>query len=368
MKRILRAVLIGSACGVVSLVAIRWNRPEAAFILPPEPARSTVAVLVSRPTSTEPVLTGGSPETPPVPMATTSSRLLFVGDIMLDRGVAKRMKESGDPAYPFRKLPDGWFDSFDYAVANLEGPVTDKHRSPEKSIDFLFDPSVLQILKFEGIDAVSQANNHALDQGNPGYEDSTRRLRAAGLLVFGHQVRDDDIAMATTTVNELRFAFLGFNTTDNPLDFDVASSTIAHAKSQTDRVIVFMHWGIEYKDHPTEEVRRTAHWFIDHGVDVVIGGHPHWYQGMESYKGHPIVYSLGNFVFDQYFSKEVQQGTAIELDFSSNQISVHPIPIQLVASQPHVAEGAEREQRLKELAAISDAALKTQIEQGNVTF
>lgn len=299
---------------------------------------------------------------------THSTRVLFVGDIMLDRKVGQHIRDSHDSMYPFRKLPDGWFNTFDYAVANLEGPVTDQRRPPVKSIDFMFDPSVVSTLKLEGIDAVSQANNHALDQGAVGFEDSRRRLQAGGLLVFGHEVQDGDIALATTTVNGLKLAFLGFNTTDNPLDEQAATAVIAKAKAQADRVVVFMHWGIEYKNHPTPEMVDRAHWFIDHGVDVVIGGHPHWVQGMESYKGHPIVYSLGNFIFDQDFSEQTQEGLSIVLTFNDREVDVQPVPVHLDASQPRVVAGEELAQRLKKLADISDAGLRQQIEAGMVTF
>ncbi|MCR4256623.1 MAG: CapA family protein, partial [Candidatus Uhrbacteria bacterium] len=102
---------------------------------------------------------------------TGSVGIVFVGDVMLNRLVADRVRVANDPGHAFRKLPDGWLDAFDYAVANLEGPVTDMRRSPVKSIDFLFNPSVIPVLKEQGIDAVSQANNHALDQGTVGYND-----------------------------------------------------------------------------------------------------------------------------------------------------------------------------------------------------
>lgn len=300
--------------------------------------------------------------------ATTVTRLLFVGDIMLDRNVAKRMKDAKDAAYPFRKLPSEWFQSFDYVVANLEGPVTDKRRPPEKSIDFQFDPSVIPMLKEQGIDAFSQANNHALDQGAVGYEDSVRRLQDAGFLVFGHQVHDDVVALATTTVNGIRFAFLGFNTTDNILDEPSAEHVIQLAREQADQVIVFMHWGIEYKHDPTLEMRERAHWFIDHGVDVVMGGHPHWVQGVEKYKGKPIIYSLGNFVFDQDFSTETRQGMAMELRFDDSGLTLLPKPIDILLSQPTLVEGDALQRRLKEFSSYSDPDLSTDILRGAIFF
>ncbi len=294
--------------------------------------------------------------------------LLFVGDIMLDRQVAERSQKAKDPAYPFQKLPVGWFKQVDYAIANLEGPVTDKRRPPEKTIDFQFDPSVIPILKEQGIDAVSQANNHALDQGRIGSEDSRTRLQAAGLLVFGDQVHDDAIALATTTIRGQRFAFIGFNTTDNPLDLVAASSTLVQAQSSADHVIVYMHWGPEYKNRPPASIIKEAQWLIDHGADIVIGGHPHWVQGIELYKNKPIVYSLGNFIFDQDFSRETKEGLAMKVTIKDAQLVLEPIPLQINLSQPSLAEGEDREKRLKELSAISDPFLKEQILTGRIVI
>jgi poly-gamma-glutamate synthesis protein (capsule biosynthesis protein) len=298
-----------------------------------------------------------------------NAHVLFVGDIMLDRNVAARTKAANDPAHAFRKLPDNWFNSFDYAVANLEGVVSTQRRSPDKgNVDFLFDPSVVGLLKQEGIDAVSQANNHALDQGSPGYADSVRRLRAGGLLVFGHQVDDGPIAMATTTVNGLRLAFLGYNTTDNPLDRVAAAEDIKQARAQADKVIVFMHWGIEYQDHPDPASIELAHWFIDQGVDIVIGGHPHWSRGVSSYKGHPIIWSLGNFIFDQDFSTETQNGLTVALDLSSASTSIELMPVSVIQSQPMLLESDAKMKRLEYLAGLSDPDLRDQVRAGKIGF
>jgi poly-gamma-glutamate synthesis protein (capsule biosynthesis protein) len=297
-----------------------------------------------------------------------SVRILFVGDIMLNRLVAERARVANDPGYAFRKLSDGWFEAFDYAVANLEGPVTDMRRSPVKSIDFLFDPSVIPVLKEQGIDAVSQANNHALDQGTVGYNDSVRRLREAGLLVFGHQVDDGPVALATTTIREMRIAFLGFNTTDNAMNREQAASAITLAKDEADTVIAYVHWGTEYRSRPDASSIQTAHWLIDQGVDVVIGGHPHWAQGFSSYKDKPIAWSLGNFIFDQDFSTQTRQGLAVALVIRGDKIELEPIPVQIDRSQPRIVEGEERAKRLDELANISDESLRDQIRAGMIGF
>lgn len=298
--------------------------------------------------------------------ATTTADLtmLVVGDIMLDRTVATRTTRSGDRSYPFRKLPTNWLSGFDVTIGNLEGPLTPTRRPPEKSIDFQFDPVWSSILKEQGFDAFSQANNHALDQGALGYADSVRRLREAGFTVFGHQVDDGLIALATTTVKGERLAFLGWNTTDNPINFTQAEEAIYRAKLQSDLVIAFLHWGQEYRDRPESDTVALAHWLIDHGVDVVIGGHPHWVQGISSYKGKPIVWSLGNFVFDQDWSKETQQGLTVALRVTDMEIGIQPFPVSIKLSQPALEEGEVLSARLNALARISDPEFREPIQTG----
>jgi poly-gamma-glutamate synthesis protein (capsule biosynthesis protein) len=295
-------------------------------------------------------------------------RIVFVGDMMFDREVAARIRKAEDPAYPFSDLPAGWFDSFDFAVANLEGPVSDSRRAPAKSIDFLFDPSIIPVLKAEGIDAVSQANNHALDQGEAGFEDSVWRLREAGVFAFGHQVDDGPVSLATTTVRGRRIALLGFNTTDNALNRDQAASVIAAVREEADVVIAFVHWGTEYRDRPDASSIDTAQWLIDQGADAVIGAHPHWAQGFSSYKGKPIAWSLGNFIFDQDWSAKTRQGLTVALSIKGENIELEPIPIQIDQSRPHIVTGEDRAKRLDALAELSDEDLREQIRAGKIGF
>lgn len=299
--------------------------------------------------------------------SSTTATILFAGDIMLDRNVKARSLAAKSRSYPFARLPADWFNSADYAVANLEGPITPVHRAPEKSIDFQFDPDVISALQATGIDAFSQANNHGLDQGSAGYQDSVAALRSAGFLAFGHQVQDSDISYATTTINGIRVAFMGWNTTDNPMDRVQAKIAIEHANAEADLIIAYLHWGLEYQDLPSRDQTDTAHWLIDQGLDAVIGGHPHWVQGLGSYKGKPIVWSLGNFIFDQDFSKETKQGMAVELTIDKEGIvQIIPIPIQIDRSQPRVVTELERQTRLDALSRISDESLQEMIRAGKV--
>jgi poly-gamma-glutamate synthesis protein (capsule biosynthesis protein) len=298
--------------------------------------------------------------------------ILFVGDVMLDRTVATRIKRAKDWSYPFTQvgsLKAGPFGVYDLAVGNLEGPVTPNRLPPVKSIDFAFDPQVIPALQAAGFDAVSQANNHALDQGHAGFGESYRRLYEAGLNPFGHETRDDaDSALVVLERRGRKIALLGFNTTSNPLDRKLAGEALRQAREQADFVIPVVHWGNEYQSRPHKTQVDLAHWLIDQGADAVVGGHPHWMQSVESYRGRPIAYSLGNFVFDQDWSSETKLGLAIGLILADGRSELKLMPVKIDKSQPSILEGKDREARLGRLADISDKALSAGILEGYLKF
>ncbi len=309
---------------------------------------------------------------PPVEVAKSTKNninLLFVGDTMLGRYVATRSQKVKDLAYPFRKMVNGnnnFFGNYDAVTANLEGPVTTKIAAPDKGdVDFIFDPKVAPMLKEIGITAVSQANNHTLDQGRAGADESRKLLTEAGITVFGDQVRDDATSsLAIIEANGQKVALLGFNITDNPINKTDAEAALKSAYEQARYVVVFMHWGAEYQSNPNMTQIELAHWFIDNGVDAVIGSHPHWMQSIEVYNNRPIIYSLGNFVFDQDWSRETNYGLIAGLNLSPDGAEVQLFPIQLIESQPQILEGADRQSRLDRLANISNESLKEQIKRG----
>lgn len=310
------------------------------------------------------------PVTPP--KVAEEQSILFVGDIMLDRDVRLRMNAAKDPFYPFLLLKNErgeFFRGQDAVVVNLEGPVTASKRPPEKEIDFAFDPSVVKVLKDIGVTAVSQANNHALDQGRAGADESLALLRAGGLIAFGDQVRDAATSsLGFITVKGKKIALLGWNITDNPLDQTEADAAVALARSQAHKVIVFMHWGAEYSAKPNGTQTKLARHLIDIGVDTVIGAHPHWMQTVEVYHDKLILYSLGNFVFDQDWSTETGYGLAAKVVFGETASRVELYPVQIVRNQPKFLEGDARAKRLDALAEISDPALASSIRSGTLWF
>jgi|GEM_PF-742221 len=313
---------------------------------------------------------GSLPQARDVPSYKPPISLLFVGDIMLDRTVATRIRQANDFGYPFEhvgNLKDGAFGKYDLVVGNLEGPVTAQRQASSKSISFRFDPKVIDVLKSVGFDALSQANNHSLDQGRSGFGESYRRLYEAGLQPFGHETLDD----ATSSLVFLqkrgrKIALLGFNITSNPLDRKEAFQALRKARAEADFVVPFIHWGNEYKNKPSPAQIELAHWFVDSGADAVIGSHPHWMESIEAYRGRPIAYSLGNFVFDQDWSVETNYGLAVGLILADGRSELRLFPVRLDKSRPYVLQGTERMARLKHLADISSASLGNAILSGGL--
>ncbi|MDD2785375.1 MAG: AmmeMemoRadiSam system protein B [Patescibacteria group bacterium] len=299
--------------------------------------------------------------------------LLFFGDMMFDRNVVTRSKTAGSLAYPFQKIlgqENRFFRGQDFIVGNLEGPITDKRLAPDKgNVDFMFNEAILPVLKSVGISAVSQANNHTYDQGSAGAQESKQKIVASGVGVFGDEYKDDESRSLTVVASRgHKVALLGFNITEGPLEKDVAQKSIESAKKQSDFTVVFMHWGEEYQAKPNRTQIELAHWFIDQGVDAVIGSHPHWMQSVEVYKGKPVAYSLGNFIFDQDWSDETRLGLVVGLDLSQQGSKLHLYPIKINKSQPILLTGDDRQKRLDYLAGISDSNLAEQIKQGTLTI
>lgn len=314
MKSIHGYIITGVFTGVqATIIGVLGFAPQAA------PTTS----LAHRSRLAQPI-TRAAPDSKPL-------TLMFVGDIMLDRHVRERMASSGQE-YPFAAFGSVTSSVHaDLLIGNLEGAISAR-RPPVKSIDFAFDASIASLLKRIGFGALSLANNHSLDQGFPGYDDTRHALDSAGLVSFGHQVKDD-LPAVVIDVQGRRVALLGYNITDNSLDEKAVATAVDIARAKAEIVVVMMHWGTEYELKQNAAQTNLAHRLIDYGADAVIGGHPHVVQGVEVYHGKPIVYSLGNFVFDQYFSEDTQQGIAVALRFGE-KTTLTVIPIQSVQSQP----------------------------------
>lgn len=267
----------------------------------------------------------------PSPSSPSSAHLIFVGDLMVDRGVEQSVEKnmSGDFKNLFEHL--SFFKDADAVFLNLEGPVTTGGTDVGSRFSFAMNPLILPALKEFNVRIVSFANNHVGDRSTAGFKDTLDRLDTHQILYTGAgRNRTQATTPTTFTSQGITFGFIGCSDVgpawlavkhDAPGELLCSdpelTSIITQAKKQVDVLIFSAHWGVEYKP-ATDRQKQLAHAAIDAGADMVIGHHPHIVQTTEWYQGKFIAYSLGNFIFDQYFSDETMQGLLVDAVFTKN--------------------------------------------------
>ncbi len=252
--------------------------------------------------------------------------LVFVGDIMLADTPGKVIKRGEDPFAPFAAI----LKSADIRVGNLECVVaTGGSAEPDKPYTFRAAPRSLVFVK-RHFDAVGLANNHTGDYGPQAFAEMLGRLDKAGIGYFGGGA---DLARAHAPLiierKGLRIALLGYDEFfPRSFEADVGKPGVAWSEDEqvrrdiglartqyrADLVIPFMHWGLEHEQLASARQRQLARVMIDAGADAVVGGHPHVTQDVEQYRGKPIIYSLGNFVFDGFSSADNNTGWLLRLE------------------------------------------------------
>ncbi len=252
-------------------------------------------------------------------------RLAWLGDVMLADGPGRTIAHGGDPFKQVAAL----LKRADLRIANLECVIAAKGKVVEKPWTFLARPTVLPTLK-RHIDVVSVANNHSGDFGADAFSEMLGRLRKAGLAYFGG---GPDLRRAHQPLiveqKGVRIALLGYNhffprrfeAGDHSAgvawaDEEQMAYDIALARQQADIVIPYMHWGQEHETVASARQRELARLLIDAGADAVVGSHPHVMQDTEIYRGKPIIYSLGNFVFDGFSAAVNNTGAILWLDIT----------------------------------------------------
>ncbi len=292
---------------------------------------------------------------------------LNFGDMMLDRSVAKAMGEKGIPYLldPLAGNEGRFFAGVDITAANLEGPFADVRRPTEKSIAFRFDPVLIPQLQKYGFNLFTLANNHSVDMSYAGDTETRNHLRDAGIDFYGHQYKIADDSYLLKEVGGLKLAYVGVNDTHPNTDIASAIELVKKGEQEADFVIVNIHWGVEYEttSHPRQQT--LAHQFIDAGADVILGHHPHVTQEIEVYNERPIFYSMGNFIFDQYFSVPTQEGYAVGLTFTKGdktEIHAYLFPLQGERSAVRLKSPAERRAFIR---TYFDEALLSQYTENN---
>ncbi|HNS65922.1 MAG TPA: CapA family protein [Candidatus Woesebacteria bacterium] len=254
------------------------------------------------------------PTPTPTPQCAT---LLFGGDMMFDRHIREKAQAKGNYDFIFDSLAP-LFSEADVIVANLEGPVTD---FPSRSVGseigstnnyfFTFEPKVVVEILAQWPFIVNLGNNHILNFGQEGLTQTYWYLKESGLPYFGYtQPAQEEPSYVIKEIRGISFGFVNYNQFVTGGKERVYRD-MAEIRDSVEVLVVYTHWGNEYVQE-NQVIKDLAHQLVEAGADLIIGSHPHVVQGVEAYEGKRIYYSLGNFVFDQYFEEAVQNGLLVE--------------------------------------------------------
>lgn len=281
-------------------------------------------------------------------MVTDSVSVTITGDILLDRGVRKVIEQKGTDAV-FSPFVDSVFQSSDIVIGNLECPATKIKEPSFKQFIFRAEPEWLFTLKRHGITHLNLANNHSVDQGRAGLVDTRENVVSAGMIPIGAGRTMEEAARPVLLTSSPRkvyvlaslqlalenFAYLSEKPSVSQEDFDTLVERVRHLRSSEpdSYIIVTLHWGGEHTLQPVTIQRVRAHQLIDAGADALIGHHTHTLQTIEEYKGKPIYYSIGNFIFDQ--RKPVNtKACMVKLTITKESSHVETIPVEIIKCVP----------------------------------
>lgn len=274
-----------------------------------------------------------NPELRPPEIKKEEAVIVFGGDLMFDRSIREKLNRNGEDHA--LSCVDDVLKSADIVVANLEGPITSNPSmslgsiigSPE-NFTFTFPTTTAIMLARHNIRLVNLGNNHSMNFGRSGLLETQEWLDKAGVAYFGDPDKMEEGRVERMTINDVLFSYVNWSDwTSDKTDHTMAQ---IHKEVLAGRTVVaYTHWGEEYVP-PTDYMRRLAHAFVDAGASIVIGSHPHIVQEHEVYTDKDIYYSLGNFVFDQYWNEEVSTGLLLRVKFTKEGVKgIEELPITL---------------------------------------
>lgn len=297
--------------------------------------------------------------------------LMAVGDIMLARHVGTKMAEAKDYTLPF--IPTaGILSAADITIGNLESPFYNQGPRQTAGMVFKAEPEAIAGLQLAGFDVLTLANNHMLNQGEAGLKYTLDYLKGKQIATIG---AGSDFIVAhegiIKEVNDLKFGFLGYSYSSYHdqleqknvvagMNVEQLKKDVINLKTRADIIVVVLHAGEEYTNQPNQAQVNFAHAAIEAGADLVIGHHPHWPQIVETYQGKWIFYSLGNFVFDQEWSRETKEGLILSAAWSNSKLSeLKLIPVVIENySTPRLATTQESKEILDKIGLKSDVVFQ----------
>ena len=259
----------------------------------------------------------------------------------------------------------------DLTLANFENPVIRDAVWHPDATTFTGDLRLMPVLDQAGIDGLTLGNNHILDAGTTGLNETMSHLDDAGIAHAGAGMNLEEARkpmvfdLGGTRVGVL--SYLGVPSYDwawatqtapgtAPLLKKVMQEDIKRLREKVDLILVMPHWGMEYMATPEPEQVKLAHAAIDAGADLFIGGHAHWPKGIEMYGGKPIYYGVGNFLLDQSWSEETSTGIFAEVTlYEDDVIQTRPVPFVILDyAQPNfLLPGAGGNRALRKVYSAS---------------
>lgn len=292
--------------------------------------------------------------------------MVFVGDIMLARNVEYLMNSNGNE-YPFNGFDLSLLAPSSAVFGNFEASIPIEHEeTPAGSLTFSVKDSAADVIRSANITHLSLGNNHSFDYDFDGYQNTIDSLSRSQIETFGNEKSIDSDSIIYIDLNEEKVAVLGINLLVS-LEEEELQNFVKHASKRSDIQIAYVHWGEEYDlEHSTTQ-EKQAKLMIEAGVDLIIGHHPHVTQDIGIIDGVPVFYSLGNYVFDQYFSKDVQEGLVLALTHNDGfAIEIIPVSSQTKKSQPNLMTPDKHVDFLASLARKSDEKLRGSIARGRI--
>ena len=308
--------------------------------------------------------------------------LALTGDVMLGRGVAESLDHRMRPEEPWGDVRP-LLDDADLRIINLECAVTDNEqpwtRTP-KVFHFRAPPSAIETLRTARIDACSLANNHTMDFEEQGLLDTLEHLDAAGIRHAGagrnREEAADTAVLAVPSDPTRRVALLAFTDNEPPfaagadwpgtnylpvslqpdvlLRVEKAVATLREMGVET--VLFSNHWGPNMVRRPRELFRRFARAVIDRGADIFYGHSAHVFQGVEIYRGKPIIYDTGDFIDDYAVDPRMRNDWSFLFRVSLEEGGFQRLdltPVKLSYARVDLAKGGEREKILDRMERLS---------------
>ena len=354
------AALVLSACNQTAATPLTASTASSARVLVAAPDLGDQPSFSNR-TGQLPVLSLQSMFHPSYTVPGDPSRirtLLVTGDVIPARGVNYFATTRRDFLWPFRRTAD-YTKNADITYINLEAPLfAGCPVDPGPSFTFCGDARFADGLTLMGAKVVNLANNHTTNYGAQGITLTDQLLQKHGMLTSGLG------PVAVVDVRGIKFGFIGFNGVGRAIDKQAVQASIGRAHQLADIVVVQFHWGKEYERQPMADPHvptpddpvAIGHDAVDWGADIVIGNHPHWYQGIEIYHGKLITYAHGNFVFDQMWSEETREGVIGTYTFYGTQlVAATWKPYRIYDyGQPVFMDGKDSATALQTMEAASD--------------